>query len=330
MRPLLAALCAATMLTTPAAAASLRPLTTLSAPVVRLSDLFDDAGTEAQRVLGNAPAPGGRIVVEAAQLAAIARQFGVDWRPASPTDRAVLERPGKLLPRDTVVATLRDALAGLGAPADGNIELPGFSLPLVPPETDPQLAVDQLDYDATSGRFTGVLSVTADSMPVLRLRVTGVLQGMTEVLVPLHRLQPGVAITAADVQPRRLAASLVHGDVAIQSKQVLGLAPKRALLPGQPMLLAELGQLAAVQKGAHVTMQLEAPGLTLLAQGVALEPGGIGDRIQVLNPGSHAVVEAEVVAADRVRVAPGTTPMLQAGGRPLQFSNNTFVRTQYP
>ena len=61
----------------------LRPITTLHAQVVRLKDLFDDAGRNADRVLGPGPAPGGRIVVEARQLAAIARQFDVDWRPIS-------------------------------------------------------------------------------------------------------------------------------------------------------------------------------------------------------------------------------------------------------
>jgi flagella basal body P-ring formation protein FlgA len=65
----------------PCAAATLRLATTLAAPVVRLSDLFDDAGADAARVLGPAPAPGGRIVVETAQLAAIARQPNLrSWR----------------------------------------------------------------------------------------------------------------------------------------------------------------------------------------------------------------------------------------------------------
>ena len=63
-----------------AQAATLRAMTTLHASVVRLSDLFDDAGANADRVLGPGPGAGGRIVVEAAQLGAIARQFGVDWR----------------------------------------------------------------------------------------------------------------------------------------------------------------------------------------------------------------------------------------------------------
>jgi flagella basal body P-ring formation protein FlgA len=84
------------------AAATLRTMTTLHASVVRLSDLFDDAGANADRVLGPGPGAGGRIVVEAAQLGAIARQFGVDWRPGSSADRAVLDRPGRPMRRPPI------------------------------------------------------------------------------------------------------------------------------------------------------------------------------------------------------------------------------------
>ena len=330
MTRLLAPLIVATLLGSPAIAASLRPLTTLQAPVVRLSDLFDDAGPEAARVLGTAPAPGGRIVVEAAQLAAIARQFGVEWRPSSTSDRAVLDRPGKLLAREPVLAALREALTAISAPADADIELPGFTAPLVPPEAEPQAAIEQLNFDAGTGRFTGMLAVTAENMPTLRLRLSGTVQEMVEVPVLVHRLLSGSVIGPADLQMTRVRAGLVRGDVARSPAQAVGLAVRRQVMPGQPLLLAELGRLAAVQKGAHVTMQLQAPGLTLLAQGQALESGGIGDRIQVLNPTSHVVVEAEVVAPDRVRVTPGTTPVTQAGARPVQLSSNSFVRNSDP
>src|SRR4051794_3976135 len=112
--------------TPPALAATPRPLTTLAADVVRLSDLFDEAGPEAARALGPAPAPGARLVVEAPRLAAIARQFGVEWRPASGSERVILDRPGRLLPREAVLSALRQALSGLGAP-DGDLEIPGFA-----------------------------------------------------------------------------------------------------------------------------------------------------------------------------------------------------------
>src|SRR5277367_3048531 len=104
--------------TFPVAAATLRTMTTLHGPHVKLSDLFDDAGGNGARVLGPGPAPGGRIVVESAQLAAIARQFSVDWHPTSSADRAVLDWPGRPLPRAAVMAALQEALAASGVPPE--------------------------------------------------------------------------------------------------------------------------------------------------------------------------------------------------------------------
>ena len=130
-----------------AQAATFRPITTLTASVVRLSDLFDGLESDGQVVLGPGPAPGGRIVVEAAQLAAIARQFGVDWRPRG-NERAVLERPGRLLPREDVLAALRTALTGLGAPVDAELDLPGYAPPLVPAETAVRSEVEQMTTTA--------------------------------------------------------------------------------------------------------------------------------------------------------------------------------------
>jgi flagellar basal body P-ring formation protein FlgA len=56
-------------------------------------------------------------------------------------------------------------------------------------------------------------------------------------------------------------------------------------------------------------MMLDSPGIVLTAQGQAMEAGAIGERIRILNPVSHAVIEAEVIGPDRVRVAPSATPL---------------------
>jgi flagella basal body P-ring formation protein FlgA len=49
--------------------------------LVTLGDLFDNAGPRAVQPLGPAPAPGRRFVVEAPQLAIIARDNKLVWTP---------------------------------------------------------------------------------------------------------------------------------------------------------------------------------------------------------------------------------------------------------
>jgi flagella basal body P-ring formation protein FlgA len=57
-----------------------------------------------------------------------------------------------------------------------------------------------------------------------------------------------------------------------------------------------------VERGQTVTMLYEAPGLTLTAQGRAMEAAPRGTLVPVMNLSSRVVVQAEVVAPGRVRV----------------------------
>lgn len=291
-----------------ASAATLRPMTTLDAPVVRLSDLFDDAGPLAGRVLGPAPAPGERIIVEARQLAAIARMFGVAWHPQSPADTAVLERPGRLLPRETVLAALRSALAGVGAPADCDIALPGFSAPMIPLQAHPEVGVEALDYDAASGRFSAALLLTGEGMAPLRLRLSGHAEEMAEVLVPTHRLAAGTMPGAEDLKPARMRVGALHGDVAREATQIVGKKLRRPANAGEPVLLADLAAPGTLERGASVVLQVAIGNLTATTQGVALTSAAPGESIQVLNPLSHLIVEGEVQPNGVVAVAPGSMP----------------------
>ena len=51
---------------------------------------------------------------------------------------------------------------------------------------------------------------------------------------------------------------------------------------------------------------------------MALESGAIGERIRVRNVSSQAVLEAEVIGPDRVRVVPGSTPIKRRRERDVE------------
>ncbi len=314
MRALLpAAIAAAALVALPCAAANLRPLSVLHAPTVRLSDLFEDAVPQAARVLGPAPAVGARLVVEAPQLAAIARQFGVDWRPVSPADRVVLDRPGRPLPRDEVLDAVQTALVHAGASADADIELPGFDAPLVPVEGAAQAIVTQTDYDAASGRFAALLTVTADAMTPVNLRVAGRVIETMEVAVPVTRLLPGTVLRAQDLRLARIRSGLVRGEPVRVPAEAAGMALRHTAAAGQPILRAELVRPPVVEKGAVVTMVLETQGIALSGQAQALESGAMGEHVRVLNTVSRAVLDAEVTGPGKVRVQPDSAPLVPAG-----------------
>jgi flagella basal body P-ring formation protein FlgA len=303
----------------PVAAATLRPVTTLTAAVVRLSDLFDDAGEQAQRVLGPGPAPGTRLVVEAPQLAAIARQFGVDWKPNSPSDRVLLDRPGRTLPRQDVIEALRVSLEGAGYSADCDIDLPGFNPPIVAAEVKAQVTVEQFDQDP-DGHFTAVVGVFSDGLPPTRMRVVGRAQETVEVPVATRRMLPGTLLRPEDVRMARMRTGLIQTDVARAPDEAVGHVVRHLSMPGQAFPLADLARPAVVMRNQRITLSLQSDGIEVSAQGIATEPGGIGDQISVRNAISGAILQAEVTGPAAARVAPGAVPL-----GPTQRANPPIV-----
>jgi flagella basal body P-ring formation protein FlgA len=282
--------------------ASVRPFAQVDDAVVRLSDLFDDAGPRAATVLGPAPAPGTRLVVESAQLQAIARANGIDWRPQGGAERVVLERPGRMVPLDEVTLALRAALRGQGLEEDADLELQGFAPPMVPERSFVQLVVESAVLDAAAGRFAASLALAAEGLPTQRLRLAGRVVTTVPMLVATRRMAIGEVVREADVRLIRVPASRVRPGAAQAAEAVVGQALRRPAAAEQPLMLANLVAAATVERGQTVTMLFQAPGMTLTAQGRAMESAPRGAAVPVMNLSSRVVVQAEVVAPGRVRV----------------------------
>ncbi|WP_426956953.1 flagellar basal body P-ring formation chaperone FlgA [Muricoccus radiodurans] len=289
--------------------AILRPQVTVEDAQIRLSDLFDNAGPNASRAIGPAPAPGRRIVVEPAQLFAIARANGVAWRPLTGADSVTVERPGRAIARDEVMDLLRADLIRLGMDRDTELELPGFSPPLVPTAAFAQTTIEGPTYDTVTNRFAATLVVVADGMPTQRLRLAGRALATAAVVVATRRLALNETVRPGDVRVVRQRAERVRPGLATNPAQVIGQSLRRPVAEGLPFATNDLSLPAAVERGATVTMLMESPGMTLTAQGRALEPAARGAVVPVMNLASRSIVEATVIGPGRVRVAFGGAPV---------------------
>ncbi|MBC7802056.1 MAG: flagellar basal body P-ring formation protein FlgA [Gemmatimonadaceae bacterium] len=211
---------------------------------------------------------------------------------------------------------MRAALAAAGGPRDGELELPGFSPPMVGLSASIRAEVTQVEFDAGSGRFTALVGVVADGLPAAQLRLSGRLLELVELPVPRRRMIPGDVIATGDLEWVRMRAGLVRGDVVRAMRDAVGQALRFGVQAGAPIRLSDLGRPALVQKGTPVILALDSPGIQLTAQGMAMEPAGLGERVHVLNPASKVVVEAEVTGPGRARVLPGSTPLNTTGRLP--------------
>jgi flagella basal body P-ring formation protein FlgA len=282
----------------------------LDASVIKVGDLWADAGAKTNTVIGPAPPPGRSIAVEAGQLAYIAHLYNVDWRPTSGVERTVIERAGRPLTQDEIIEPIRRSLAQKGAPPDATVDLGSIQPILVPPMSFPVVSVEAEAYDPASERFSAELAISTDGMQTERTRVTGRVVQLMKALVATRRLDPGDVITAADVRSTQVPARSLLGKAASDLSQVVGQTPKRTIVAGQPLEADNVGPQVMVPKGATVVLVLNTPTMSLTARGLALGSGGQGDVIEVMNPLTRAVVAARVSGADQATIEPGSTPLV--------------------
>lgn len=287
------------------APARLKARVTVTDEVVRLGDLFDGLATGHETVLGNAPAPGQSVTVDARWLDAVARAYGVAWRPVSALQTAVVVRASETIGVRRIEAALRDALAAHGVARDALIALDTPNLTLhVPVGMDTGLTVERLAFDPASARFSADIAVPGKGAPVARAAVSGHAAAMVDVPVVNRRIERGTVIRARDVAWSRERASRINRTIARGAEQLIGKSPRRPLRPGEPIAANDLRAPVTVAKNTLVTIRLATDQMVLTAQGRALDDGATGDVIRVMNTKSHAVIDAAVVGSGLVQVTP--------------------------
>lgn len=308
----------------PAEAASLRRATVVHHAQVRLSDLFSDLDQGQDCDIGPAPLPGQSLVIGGAQLSAIATQFGVDWPDASDRVQTVLTRASRTIAQDDIQPLILAALRDRGLSDSATLDLGNFSGPAVAAEGNLSPTLTNLVYDAAHGRFSAFFSIASGTGAPLSFRADGTVSSPVQVVVTTHDLAAGQIVAADDLESIRKDSRSLPMLTLHDPEQAVGQATRRAIAAHTPLTRDMLNRMDLVEKGAPVVLDVSSTGLHLTASGVALDTGGRGERIHVLNPASRMIVVGEIIDRNRVEVAPGSTPM-PAGQSDLRLAN---VRAQ--
>lgn len=112
----------------------------------------------------------------------------------------------------------------------------------------------------------------------------------------------------ADLQWASVADRTLPANAVYEPHELIGRTPRRGLPAGTPVLAADLKRPVVVAKGALVTLILQTPSMRLTARGRALDEGGIGDSIRVVNAQSRTVVAGVVLANGQVAVDAADMP----------------------
>ncbi|MEX2311032.1 MAG: flagellar basal body P-ring formation chaperone FlgA, partial [Rhodospirillales bacterium] len=274
----------------------------VNANVVRLGDLFTNAGEKAEAAVAYAPEPGQRITLDARWLYRVAIAYKLDWKPFGVASQAVVERDSISIPQEEIKAQILFALADQGITEEMDIEFASvFQQIYLPVGTDPTISVENISYQSRTGRFTAIVAAGRGAA-MQRLRLSGRAFRTIDVPVLKARALRGDIIGEGDVQWVRLKSDRVQQDVIIDIHDLIGKTPKRGIRAGTPVRSADVNRPLMVERNSLVMIIHQVPNMTLTAQGKALQSGAEGDVVQIKNGRSNQVVEAEVIGPGRVAV----------------------------
>lgn len=301
-------LAAANAGTEPAQANSLNPMIVVKGAQVRVSDVFNGPIPRGDRAILNAPAPGERMVLDAEMLSRIARVYGLDWAPMSRDISAVVKRDSQTVSEPEIMDELRMALAAAGAPEDAEIQTTaGVTSATLPVGAMPRLDVGQVQYDPRTRRFNAIVDVSASAdgkvIYTRQLPISGRVYPTERVAVLAATVNRGDIIQPEDVTTVRVRADLLRDGAVTDAQQLIGKQARRQIREGEPVGANQLQTPVLVKRGDLVVMFYALRTMNLTTTGKAMDPGGQGDIIRVMNPKSNRVLFAKVVQGNQVVVS---------------------------
>ncbi len=114
-----------------------------------------------------------------------------------------------------------------------------------------------------------------------------------------HTLRAQTILTAQDIFVKDVDISGAITDPA----EVIGMETRVALYAGRPIRAGDVAPPALVDRNQLVPLYFHSNGLSITAEGRALERAGAGEFIRVMNLSSRSTVTGRVMTDGRVMVA---------------------------
>ncbi len=312
---------------------ALRASVTVTADIVRIGDLVDNAGPVADVPIFRAPDLGTRGAVATERVVEAIRPhqlIGIDTRGLS---EVIVTRASRAIVRQEISARVAQALAGQYGFGEARGILVEFDHEVrtlqVEAGVTGELEVLTLAYNPRTTRF----DVTFDlpSSAALRrqsTRFTGTAIETIDAVMVEHPVERGEVLKASDLTVARRPKA--DGPAITDINAAVGLAARHPVRPGQPLHESDLMKPAIVQRNDTVTIIYEAPGLTLTLRGQAQDAGALGDTINVVNVQSKRVVQGVVSAPGRVTVKAAMTRFVENAPEPAPEPATPALSSESP
>ncbi|CAO3362054.1 Flagellar basal-body P-ring formation protein FlgA [Azospirillum melinis] len=209
-----------------------------------------------------------------------------------------LPLPAAAGPVETRLAEELLASLGPSVPPDAQV-----ALTLGRPFDGPVDAVRDIGLDPRTGIFQARILSNGHAV-----ELSGRADVEVTMPVPVRRIRPGEVIEASDLATVRLSLDRAGAGFIATADALVGQSPRRQLSAGRLVQVGSVGAPIVVQRNRPVTLVYEDGALLLAARGRALQEGGVGDSVRVMNIASSTVVTGTVTGAETVSVSGPRVP----------------------
>lgn len=287
------------------ALAEVRSSATVNKSTITLGDLLDNLDRGHDIWVMNSPAPGEKTSLSTKYLASLTRQHKVYWQNSRGVRQITVTRKGKVIKHEALEYLIKGELDALNMSDRKNgirfdnknaaIHLPGDS-------SIEDMTLQSFNFDRRTGKFSANIAVPAGDGTYDTAVVRGRTHAISYVPALNKVIAPGMQIREQDITWVSQPTLSIGRNIIRNKSQLIGMTPRRGLNTGSPLRPSDVTRPKVVFRGKLVSITYKSGKISLTAIGKAIEGGGRGDVIRVMNSKSHKTIDAVVTGPGQVQV----------------------------
>lgn len=310
-RPFLSVLALAFSAGTALAAPLLKADITVTAAVVTMGDMFEDAGALAEKPLFRSPLPGTTGNVELSAIRAAVARIGLDAFETNGLSQVRVSRAAILVDQALLSGLIADNLRSRGiltGDLRANVHLSYALEPVRAAAGDQPARLDSLRYLPGNGSFSARFLIEGVERP---LEIAGTIELVVDAPHLSANLPAGTVLRPDHFVMRPVPVQQADAQGVAPLGQLVGMALNRQSREGMLVRASDVSEPLAVAKNDLVTIYYRQGPMTLTVRGQAVTGAAEGAPLQVLNLSSRRVITAKAIAPGAVEVSSG--PIALAG-----------------
>lgn len=287
------------------ALAEVKSFTEVSKSTVTLGDLLDNLDRGHDIWVMNSPAPGEKTTLSTRYLASLTKQHDVYWQNSRGVRQITISRKGKVIRHEALMYLIKQELESLNLSNRKNgirFDNKNARINLAEDSDIEDITVENFSFNKQTGKFSAVVSIPMGEDKYTTATLRGRTHAVSYIPTLNKTIAPGKLITEQDIAWVSQPTLSIGRNIIRTKEQMIGMSPRRGLAPSTPLRLSDLKRPEIVFRGKMVHILFKSGKIRLRAIGKAIESGGRGDVIRVMNIKSHKTMEAVVTGPAQVQV----------------------------